>query len=143
MSNQYITSIGLYYKEVGRLWRVSDCEEIVGQLPSLSLILQFSTTIIAAKLVDRSFSTSSCIDSPIPKPDINFTKLLNWYSIRSLQTSASKSTGNDRYVIKKVSGHKTDSAFQRYILVTEDEIGGIKWLDKKTNSGTIDTYMDT
>ena len=26
-------------------WRVSDCEEIVGQLPSLSLIPQFSTTI--------------------------------------------------------------------------------------------------
>jgi len=27
---QYITSIGLIYKEVGRLWRVSDCEELVG-----------------------------------------------------------------------------------------------------------------
>jgi len=27
---QYITSIGLFYKEVGRLWRVSDCEELVG-----------------------------------------------------------------------------------------------------------------
>jgi len=26
---QYITSIGLFYKEVGRLWRVSDCEELV------------------------------------------------------------------------------------------------------------------
>ena len=62
--------------------RVSDCEEIVGQLPSL--ILQFSTTIIAAKLVDSSFSTFSCIDSPIPKQDNNFTKLLNCYSIRSL-----------------------------------------------------------
>jgi hypothetical protein len=22
-------------------------------------------------------------------------------------------------------------------------MGGMKWLDKKTNSGTIDTYMDT
>ena len=38
---------------------------------------------------------------------------------------------------------KTDSAFQRYILVTEDEMGGMKWLDQKKNSGTIDTYMDT
>ena len=27
---QYITSIGLFYKNVGNLWRVSDCEEIVG-----------------------------------------------------------------------------------------------------------------
>jgi len=27
---QYITSIGLDYKEVGGLWRVSDCEELVG-----------------------------------------------------------------------------------------------------------------
>jgi len=25
-----ITSIGLFYKEVGRLWRLSDCEELVG-----------------------------------------------------------------------------------------------------------------
>ena len=28
----YITSIGLFYKELGRLWRVSDCEELVGHL---------------------------------------------------------------------------------------------------------------
>ena len=27
---QYITSIGLNYKNVGRVWRVSDCEELVG-----------------------------------------------------------------------------------------------------------------
>jgi len=47
---------------------VSDCEEIVGLLPSLSLIPQFSTTISEAKLADNSFSTFSCIDSPIPKP---------------------------------------------------------------------------
>ena len=26
----YITSIGLFYKNVGRLWKVSDCEELVG-----------------------------------------------------------------------------------------------------------------
>jgi len=28
----YLTSIGLFYKELGRLWRVSDCEELVGHL---------------------------------------------------------------------------------------------------------------
>ena len=38
---------------------------------------------------------------------------------------------------------KTDSAYQCYIHVTEDEIGGMKWLDKKKNSGTIDTYIRT
>ena len=65
-------------------WRVPDCEENVGKLPSLSLIPQFSTTISEAKLADSSLSTFSCIDSPIPKPDINLTILLNWYSIRSL-----------------------------------------------------------
>ena len=39
---------------------------------------------------------------------------------------------------------KTDSAFQRYNLVTEEEMKSIKWLDEKGGkSGTIDTYMDT
>ena len=42
------------------LWRIS-----VGQLPLQLLIPQFSTTISAAKLVDNSFSTFSCNDSPI------------------------------------------------------------------------------
>jgi len=30
MSTQYITSIGLNYKNRGFTWRVSDCEELVG-----------------------------------------------------------------------------------------------------------------
>ncbi len=30
MRPPYVTSIGLFYKEVDRLWRVSDCEELVG-----------------------------------------------------------------------------------------------------------------
>ena len=52
--------------------------------------------------------------------------------------------GNDHFVIKRASGHKTDSAFQRYNLVTEDEMKGMKWLDEKEEkSGTIDTYLDT
>jgi len=27
---QYIPELGLFYKNEGRLWRVSDCEELVG-----------------------------------------------------------------------------------------------------------------
>jgi len=29
-STSILTSIGLFYKKVWRLWRVSDCEELVG-----------------------------------------------------------------------------------------------------------------
>ena len=39
---------------------------------------------------------------------------------------------------------KQYSAFQRYNLVTEEEMKSIKWLDEKGEKfGTIDTYMDT
>ena len=52
--------------------------------------------------------------------------------------------GNDHFVIKRASGHKTDCAFKRYNFVTEEEMKGMKWLDEKEGkSGTIDTYMDT
>ena len=39
--------------------------------------------------------------------------------------------GNDHFNIKEVSGHKTDISFQRYNLVTEEEMMAIKWLDLK------------
>ena len=52
--------------------------------------------------------------------------------------------GNDHFKIKKASGHKTDIAFQRYNLVTEEEMLGMKWLDlNKDEHRTMDTYMDT
>ena len=52
--------------------------------------------------------------------------------------------GNDHFVIKQASGAKTDSASQRYNLVTEEEMKSIKWLDvQDEKSGTMDTYMDT
>ncbi len=45
---------------------------------------------------------------------------------------------------QQASGHKTVSASQRYNLVTEEEMKGMKWLEEKgENSGMIDTYMDT
>ena len=30
ITNLYVTSIGLFYKNQGRFWRVSDCEELSG-----------------------------------------------------------------------------------------------------------------
>ena len=51
---------------------------------------------------------------------------------------------NDHFLIKQASDAKTDSAFQRYNLVTEEEMKSMKWLDEKGGkSGRIDTYMDT
>ena len=51
---------------------------------------------------------------------------------------------NDCFVIKQVSGHKTDGAFRRYNLVTVEGMKGMKWLEEKAeDSGTMDTYMDT
>ena len=39
---------------------------------------------------------------------------------------------------------KTDVAFQRYNLVTEDEMKGMKWFTEKADeTRKIDTYMDT
>ena len=35
---QYITSFGLFYKNRGRLWRESDCEELVGVKLFLELV---------------------------------------------------------------------------------------------------------
>ena len=67
-----------------------------------------------------------------------------YHDLRHCALNNLRLAGNDRYVIKQASGHKTDSAFQRYILVTEDEMMGMKWLDQKEGkTGTMDTYMDT
>ena len=68
----YTTIWGILQECGDFTWRVSDCEENVGQLPSLSLIPQFSTTISEAKLADSSFITFSCIDSLILKSQTLF-----------------------------------------------------------------------
>jgi len=51
--------------------------------------------------------------------------------------------GIDHFATKKISGHKTDSTFQRYNIVTEAEMKSKKWLEEKeVNSGMMDTYME-
>ena len=70
----------------------------------------------------------------------NFT----FHDLRHCAINNLRLVGNDHFVIKRASGHKTDSAFQCYNLVTEEEMKGMKWLDEKEEkSGTMDTYMDT
>ena len=68
----------------------------------------------------------------------------NFHDLRHCAINNMRLAGNDHFVIKQASGAKTDSAFQRYNLVTEQEMKSIKWLDEKSGkSGTIDTYKDT
>ena len=68
----------------------------------------------------------------------------NFHDLRHCVINNMRLAGNDHFVIKQASGAKTDSAFQRYNLVTEQEMKSIKWLDEKSvKSGMIDTYMDT
>ena len=67
-----------------------------------------------------------------------------FHDLRRCAINNLRLAGNDHYTIKQASGHKTDIAFQRYNLVTEEEIKGMKWLDENGGkSGTVDTYMDT
>ena len=55
----------------------------------------------------------------------------NLHDLRHCAINNMRLAGNDHFVIKQASGAKTDSAFQRYNLVTEEEMKSMKWLDKK------------
>ena len=68
----------------------------------------------------------------------------NFHDLRHCAINNLRLAGNDHFVIKQASGAKTDSAFKRYNLVTEEEMKGMKWLEEKEeNCRTMDTYMDT
>ena len=70
----------------------------------------------------------------------NFT----FHDLRHCAMNNLRLAGNDHFIIKKASGAKTDSAFKRYNLVTEEEMKGMKWLEEKAkDSGMMDTHMDT
>ena len=63
-----------------------------------------------------------------------------FHDLRHCAINNLRLAGNDHFSIKKVSGHKTDIAFQKYNLVNEEEMLGIKWLDlKKDEHRTMDT----
>ena len=67
-----------------------------------------------------------------------------FHDLRHCAINNLRLAGNDHFAIKKASGHKTDIAFRRYNLVTEEEMMGMKWLDDKGGkTGMVDTYMDT
>ena len=64
-----------------------------------------------------------------------------FHDLRHCAINNRRLAGNYHFTIKKESGHKTDCAFQRYNLVTEEEFNGMKWLEEKgANSGMMDTY---
>ena len=68
----------------------------------------------------------------------------NFHDLRHCAINNLRLAGNDHFLIKQASGHKTDVAFRRYNLVTEDEMKDMKWHTEKVGeTGRIDTYMDT
>ena len=54
-----------------------------------------------------------------------------FHDLRHCAINNLRLAGNDHFVIQQASGHKTDSAFKRYNLVTEEEMKRVKWLDNK------------
>jgi len=61
---QYITSISLFYKNVGRLWRVSDCEELLelsgGAVSDLSIqTISLISSIVLLFFQKKRFFQSS------------------------------------------------------------------------------------
>ena len=80
------------------------------------------------------------------KAAVERSGLKDWtfHDLRHVAINNARLAGNDHFTIKKASGHKTDSAFKRYNLVTKEEMEGFKWLEEnKEKKGGMDIYMDT
>ena len=55
-----------------------------------------------------------------------------FHDLRHCSTNNLRLTGNDQFVIKKVSGHKTDSDFKRYNQINPQHLfDSVKTLEKQ------------
>ena len=67
-------------------------------------------------------------------------KDFTWHDLRHCSINNLRLAGNDYFKIIAMSGHKTTSVFQRYNLVTEEELKDVKWKDTVES---VATHMDT
>lgn len=54
-----------------------------------------------------------------------------FHDLRHCAVNNLRLANNDHLAIKKMIGHKTNSIFERYNLVSLDEVMGVKWLDQE------------
>lgn len=61
-----------------------------------------------------------------------------FHDFRHVAISNLRKAGNSPTVIMKASGHKTMSMFLRYNLVDEEDLKGMRWIERNTESDTKD-----
>ncbi len=59
-----------------------------------------------------------------------------FHDFRHVAISNLRKAGNSPTVIMKASGHKTMSMFLRYNLVDEEDLKGMLWVERKTETDT-------
>ena len=59
-----------------------------------------------------------------------------FHDFRHVAISNLRKAGNSPTVIMKASGHKTMSMFLRYNLVDEEDLKGMRWIERNTESDT-------
>ena len=107
----------------------------------LDFLNRQSRPIYGGYIFEKRWFDRHAFDKAVQKAGIVDFK---FHDLRHCAINNLRLAGNDHFKIKKASGHKTDIAFQRYNLVTEEEMVGMKWLDLKNDKHrTMDTYMDT
>ena len=105
------------------------------------LLLTLASSNYGGYIFEKRWFDRHAFDKAVQKAGIVDFK---FHDLRHCAINNLRLAGNDHFKIKKASGHKTDIAFQRYNLVTEEEMVGMKWLDLKNDKhSTMDTYMDT
>ena len=77
------------------------------------------------KILPKRFNLKSYNKAVIAAGTVDF----NFHDLRHCAINNLCLAGNDHFTIKEASGHNTDIAFQRYNMVTEEVMKGMKWLD--------------